>query len=141
MIKHIVAWTFSDGIESEGATVTKSDAVRRVIELLSACADLPGVTAFKLTRPQEGLEASFDLLLESEFTDVDALRAYASHPLQDVYKRQVRCTRSAAPDPPGCARSRRSSTSALVPRRMLRTGRSPRRSPAAGATAGAARAG
>ena len=81
MIKHIVAWTFSAGIESEGATVTKSDAVRRVIELLSACADLPGVTAFKLTRPQEGLEASFDLLLESEFTDVDALRAYASHPL------------------------------------------------------------
>lgn len=75
MIKHIVAWTFA----GEGSE--KDAAVTRVVELLSRCSGLPGVEAFRLTRPQEGLEASFDLLLESAFSSVDALRAYAVHPL------------------------------------------------------------
>lgn len=78
MIKHIVAWTFA----GEGAE--KDATIDRVVELLSACSGLPGVQGFKLIRPQAGLEASFDLLLESEFTDVDALRAYATHPLHQA---------------------------------------------------------
>lgn len=77
MIKHIVCWTFADDAEGR----TKAENVDRVCALLGRCAGLPGVTGFRLVRPQEGLEASFDLMLESEFTDADALRAYATHPL------------------------------------------------------------
>lgn len=75
MLKHIVAWTFADTAEGTHAVTD------RVVELLSRCSDLPGVVEFRLVRPQEGLEASFDLLLESAFTDAEALAAYAQHPL------------------------------------------------------------
>lgn len=74
MIKHIVAWTFTDAPD-------KPARVDRVVELLTACSGLPGVVSFALVRPQDGLEASFDLMLESTFTDADALASYATHPL------------------------------------------------------------
>jgi len=77
VIKHVVCWTFADTAEGRG----KAENVDLVHAALTRCATLPGVTGFRLIRPQEGLEASFDLMLESEFTDVDALRAYATHPL------------------------------------------------------------
>lgn len=41
---------------------------------------MEGLLAFEVTAAQPELEASFDLLLYSEFTDVDALQAYATHP-------------------------------------------------------------
>jgi len=75
MIKHIVAWTFT------GEGTDKDASVDRVIELLTRCATLPGVVELKLIKPQPGLEASFDLLLDSTFTDAQALADYAVHPL------------------------------------------------------------
>lgn len=74
MIKHIVAWTFTPAPD-------KPARIDRVVELLTACSGLPGLLSFALVRPQDGLEASFDLMLESTFTDADALAAYAVHPL------------------------------------------------------------
>ena len=41
---------------------------------------MSGIVEFRLVRPQPGMEASFDLMLDSAFTDADALRAYATHP-------------------------------------------------------------
>ncbi len=97
MIKHIVAWTFADAAD-------KPARVERVVELLTACSGLPGVESFALVRPQEGLEASFDLMLESTFTDAAALAAYATHPLHKTagaYIAEVREQRWAMDYDPG----------------------------------------
>ena len=80
MIKHIVSWTFLDGAEG----LEKPAIVDAVVEKLSACRELPGVVEFELARPQEGLEASFDLVLYSAFDTVESLRAYVTHPVHQA---------------------------------------------------------
>lgn len=77
MIKHIVGWNFAD--EAEGRS--KNDNIAEVKRRLDALpALMEGLLAFEVTAAQPELEASFDLLLYSEFTDVDVLQAYATHP-------------------------------------------------------------
>lgn len=90
MIAHIVCWTFAD--EAEGRA--KAENVELVVAALSRCAELPGVTGFRLVRPQEGLEASFDLMLVSEFTDAAALAAYAAHPLHQEAGKLIAAVRT-----------------------------------------------
>lgn len=77
MIKHIVLWTFGDRAAGRDKAANVAEVKRRLDE----CRDLvPGMGAFELTAPQPPLEASFDLLLYSEFADASALRAYVAHP-------------------------------------------------------------
>ena len=77
MIKHIVMWKLKD--EAEGA-----DRAANALEMkrrLDACADIvPGILKFEVTLAQPGLEATYDVVLYSEFEDKAALEAYATHP-------------------------------------------------------------
>jgi heme-degrading monooxygenase HmoA len=77
MIKHIVMWKLKD--EAEGAD--RAANAREMKRRLDACADIvPGMLGFEVTIAQPGLEATYDVVLYSAFTDRAALEAYANHP-------------------------------------------------------------
>jgi len=77
MIKHIVMWKLKEF--AEGADRATNAA--RMKEKLDACASLtPGTLKFEVVLAQPGLEATYDVILYSEFTDMEALAEYASHP-------------------------------------------------------------
>lgn len=78
MIKHIVMWKLKD--EAEGAD--RLGNAREMKRRLDACANIvPGQLAFEVTLAQPGLEATYDVVLYSEFTDKAALDAYVNHPV------------------------------------------------------------
>ena len=77
MIKHIVMWKLKDFAEGSDRA---SNAVK-MKQKLDACANIvPGMLAFEVTLAQPGLEATYDVVLYSEFADKAALEAYAQHP-------------------------------------------------------------
>ncbi len=77
MLTHIVMWKFKD--QAEGAD--KATNIAKAKALLEACAQLsPGTLRFEVATAQPGLEATYDLILNSQFTDAAALAAYADHP-------------------------------------------------------------
>lgn len=77
MLKHIVMWKLRD--HAEGAD--KAANVLRAQALLQACSDLvPGILRFEVATARPDLEATYDLLLYTEFTDRAALAAYQQHP-------------------------------------------------------------
>jgi hypothetical protein len=77
MLKHIVMWKFKE--HAEGAD--KAANLFKAKALLNACATLsPGTRRFEVAMAQPGLESTYDLVLNSEFTDAAALAAYAEHP-------------------------------------------------------------
>ena len=77
MIKHIVMWKLKDF--AEGAD-RAANAVK-MKEKLDACANLsPGTLKFEVALAQPGLEATYDVILYSEFTNKEALAEYAAHP-------------------------------------------------------------
>jgi hypothetical protein len=77
MIKHIVMWKLKDF--AEGAD--KATNAAKMKAKLDACANLvPGTLKFEVVLAQPGLEATYDVVLYSEFTDKAALDAYADHP-------------------------------------------------------------
>ena len=64
--------------------------------LLDACARLsPGTHRFEVAIAQPGLEATYDLVLNSEFTDAAALAAYADHPQHVALKPFIGAVREA----------------------------------------------
>ena len=77
MIKHIVMWKLKD--QEEGAD--KSANMVRMKALLEGCRNLvPGMGAFEIGLATPGLEATYDVVLYSEFDDAAALDAYQHHP-------------------------------------------------------------
>jgi quinol monooxygenase YgiN len=77
MIKHIVMWKLKDHAEGADRATNAVEMKRR----LDACANLvPGVLKFEVMLAQPGLEATYDVVLYSEFENKEALDAYASHP-------------------------------------------------------------
>ncbi|MGF6274881.1 heme-degrading monooxygenase HmoA [Massilia sp. UYP11] len=77
MIKHIVMWKLKE--QAEGAD--RATNAREMKRRLDACAAVvPGILAFEVTLAQPGLEATYDVVLYSEFADRAALEAYAKHP-------------------------------------------------------------
>lgn len=77
MIKHIVMWKLKDFAEGADRAV---NAVK-MKQKLDACANLsPGTLKFEVALAQPDLEATYDIILYSEFTNKEALAEYAAHP-------------------------------------------------------------
>lgn len=77
MLKHIVMWKLKD--HAEGAD-RAANAIK-MKALLDGCATIvPGIVKFETVLAQPGLEATYDVVLYSEFTGKDALNAYLDHP-------------------------------------------------------------
>lgn len=77
MIRHIVMWKLKD--EAEGAD--RLSNAREMKRRLDACAAIvPGILQFEVALAQPGLEATYDLVLNSAFESRAALEAYANHP-------------------------------------------------------------
>lgn len=92
MIKHIVFWKLKE--HAEGAD-RATNAVK-LKALLDGCANLvPGILKFEAVLAQPGLEASYDVVLYSEFADKAALDAYQEHPDHVAIKPFVGAVREA----------------------------------------------
>ena len=77
MLKHIVMWKLKE--QAEGAD--KLGNAREIKRRLDECANIvPGQLKFEVVLAQPGLEATYDVVLYSEFTDKAALDAYINHP-------------------------------------------------------------
>ncbi|WP_313176972.1 Dabb family protein [Massilia sp.] len=77
MIRHIVMWKLKE--EAEGAD--RLGNAREMKRRLDACAAIvPGILQFEVALAQPGLEATYDVVLNSAFESREALEAYASHP-------------------------------------------------------------
>ena len=73
MIKHIVMWKLKDQAEGADRAANAIEMKRR----LDACAHIvPGMHAFEVTIAQPGLEATYDVVLYSEFEDKAALSQF-----------------------------------------------------------------
>ena len=71
MVKHIVLYTFKEG-------VNKNDAVQLIASVLEPLVGkIPGLLHMEIRRAFNGM----DYALYSEFESREALTAYASHPL------------------------------------------------------------
>jgi quinol monooxygenase YgiN len=83
MIKHIVMWKLKE--HAEGAD--RASNARKMKELLDACAGIvPGILKLEVGLAEPGLEATYDVILYSEFTDKAALDAYQEHPQHQALK-------------------------------------------------------
>ena len=76
MVKHIVLYTFKDGVD-------KDDAVKLIASVLEPLAGkIPGLLHMEIRRAFVGM----DYALYSEFESREALTAYATHPLHEAAK-------------------------------------------------------
>ncbi len=92
MIKHIVMWQLK--AHAEGAD--KAANAAKMKSLLEACANIvPGMRTFEVALAQEGMEATYDVVLYSEFESVAALDAYQTHPQHVALKPFVGAVREA----------------------------------------------
>lgn len=81
MIKHIVMWKLKE--QAEGAD--RATNAREMKRRLDECAGIvPGMLTFEVKLPEDGLEATYDIVLYSEFDSRDALQAYARHPVHQA---------------------------------------------------------
>lgn len=77
MIKHIVMWKLKE--QAEGGD--KATNAYKVKALLDSCSDLvPGILKFEVALAEPGLEATYDVVLYSEFDSKESLDAYQVHP-------------------------------------------------------------
>ena len=77
MIKHIVMWQLKD--HAEGAD--KATNALKMKALLDACANIvPGIIKLEVAIAKPDLEATYDVVLYSEFVSTAALDAYQNHP-------------------------------------------------------------
>lgn len=77
MLKHIVMWKLKEHAEGEN----KATNAQKMKQLLETCAHIvPGILKFEVALATPGLEATFDVVLYSEFADKAALDAYQVHP-------------------------------------------------------------
>src|SRR3954462_3508968 len=77
MLKHIVMWKLKE--HAEGGDRAANAA--KMKSMLDGCATLvPGILKFEAALAQPGLEATYDVILYSEFASKEALAEYAAHP-------------------------------------------------------------
>ena len=92
MIKHIVMWQLKDF--AEGAD--KAANAVKMKQLLDGCADIvPGILRFETALAAPGLEATYDVVLYSEFESKAALDAYQEHPQHVAVKPFIGAVRQA----------------------------------------------
>ena len=92
MIKHIVMWQLKD--HAEGAD--KATNALKMKALLDACANIvPGIIKLEVAIARPGLEATYDVVLYSEFASTVALDAYQNHPQHLALKPFVSAVRLA----------------------------------------------
>ena len=92
MIKHIVMWQLKD--HAEGAD--KATNALKMKALLDACANIvPGTIKLEVAIAKPGLEATYDIVLYSEFVSAGALDAYQNHPQHIALKPFVSAVRLA----------------------------------------------
>jgi hypothetical protein len=92
MIKHIVFWKLKD--RAEGAD--RAANAHKMKALLDSCANVvPGIMKFEAALAQPGLEATYDVVLYSEFADRAALDAYQEHPSHVAIKPFIGAVREA----------------------------------------------
>ncbi|OON63081.1 stress responsive protein [Massilia sp. KIM] len=77
MLKHIVMWKLKEHAEGRDRAANAREMKRRLDE---CAAIVPGIHTFEVVIAQPGLEATYDVVLYSEFEDRAALEAYAKHP-------------------------------------------------------------
>ena len=83
MLHHIVMWQLPPNAERQPNAQNLIEAVR----VLRSCAAItPGILRFEVAAAQPGLEATYDLVLNSSFTDRAALDAYQQHPDHNAIK-------------------------------------------------------
>lgn len=83
MIKHIVIWKLKE--HAEGAD--RAANALKMKAMLDACSGIvPGILKFETAVAQPGLEATYDVLLYSEFASKEALEAYQEHPKHQALK-------------------------------------------------------
>lgn len=83
MIKHIVLWSLKD--HAEGAD--KATNLQKMKALLEGCNNIvPGIIKLEVGIATAGLEATYDIVLYSEFADKAALDAYQVHPTHQAIK-------------------------------------------------------
>lgn len=87
MVKHIIIWTLKDSFsESEKEEIKKS--IKSGLEGLKG--KINGLTDIRV-QTERLPSSNGDLMLDSTFTDIDALKAYAVHPAHvEVADRDVR---------------------------------------------------
>jgi heme-degrading monooxygenase HmoA len=83
MIKHIVMWKLKE--YAEGAD-RAANAARMKQQLLACAGIVPGILKLEVGLAEAGLEATYDVLLYSEFDSREALDAYQSHPQHQALK-------------------------------------------------------
>jgi hypothetical protein len=83
MIKHVVMWKLKEF--AEGAD--KNSNANKVKTLLETCDNLvPGMLKLEAAIADPTLEATYDVLLYTEFADKAALDAYQEHPAHQAIK-------------------------------------------------------
>jgi len=76
MVKHVILWTLKENLSEEEKAKVKAD-IKSGLEGLAG--QIPGLTEIRVNI--DGLASSnADLMLDSTFTDEEALKAYAVHP-------------------------------------------------------------
>jgi quinol monooxygenase YgiN len=91
MIKHVVMWKLKD--YAEGAD--KLSNAKKMLALLESCNNLvPGMLKLEAALASPELEATYDVVLYSEFTDKAALDAYQNHPAHQAIKPFIGAVRS-----------------------------------------------
>ena len=92
MLKHIVMWKLKDHAEGADRAANPIEMKRR----LDACASIvPGILKFEVALAQPGLEATYDVVLYSEFADRASLDAYQEHPQHVALKPFIGAAREA----------------------------------------------
>jgi hypothetical protein len=85
-------WKLKD--HAEGAN--KAVNAAKMKELLDACANIvPGILKFEVALAQPDLEATYDVVLYSEFASKAALDAYQDHPQHVALKPFIGAVREA----------------------------------------------
>jgi hypothetical protein len=83
-LKHIVLWKLKENFDKETNAI-------RLKELLDRCQSIvPGILKFEVVISQPDLEATHDLILNSEFTSRSALEEYQKHPTHTSIKPFIR---------------------------------------------------
>jgi len=91
MIKHIVMWKLKD--HAEGADRASNAA--KLKALLETCDNLvPGMHKLEAAIASPALEATYDVILYTEFADRAALDAYQEHPVHQAIKPFIGAVRS-----------------------------------------------